>query len=653
MTELTARTDRSLIRTAGRSVRHVAVTLVAPVSDRAKERPPVDVAFVLDRSGSMAGEKIELARDAILQGIAMLKPADRFAVIAYDTIVDVVMPLSPAHPAARGHAEAQLRQIRARGGTNLSGGWLAGCQQLAETQNPAPGARCLLMSDGCANQGIIDCSELERHSRELQQRGVVTSTFGVGSDFDEVLMSGMARAGGGHGYFIQHARQIGDLLTSELAESLEVVARGVSLSIHAPQGAKVEVLTDFDAQQDGDTTTIRLGTLVSGQSVTVVLRVTLPEGVEGDHAVLEIRAGTSEGVLDAPPVDVRWMFASHERNDVQPRETAVDLQVAGIYAARARRDALELNRHGDYPGARRLLERVAKRIEGYAGASVELQGLARALRAEAQQFEREMDSVSMKQAHYSSRAAMRSRSLTGKATRGRYDAQAYDVRLHRGVPVIDCDGAQVAIVTGTPASFGRVPVRLVGQPFHLPSSVVPGVTAESIGQYLGTTIDAVIGGDLLQQFECLIDLGTKRVVLSHGSLGCDGVSLRTPLLLDVPTAEITVGARQGVAFLDTGARLSYIDPAAVTGRPVGREKDFFPLVGEFETDVYEAEIELAGLRLRGRFGVLPQPLQQEMAALGAQWVIGSELLQQFPLLLDLQHHRIMIVQQQPSFMAIH
>ena len=85
MNELTARTDRSLIRAAGGSVRHVAVTLVAPVSDRDKKRPPVDVAFVLDRSGSMGGEKIELARDAILQGIAMLQPADRFAVVAYDS----------------------------------------------------------------------------------------------------------------------------------------------------------------------------------------------------------------------------------------------------------------------------------------------------------------------------------------------------------------------------------------------------------------------------------------------------------------------------------------------------------------------------------------------------------------------------------------
>ena len=210
---------------------------------------------------------------------------------------------------------------------------------------------------------------MERHARELQQRGVVTSTFGVGAGFDERLMSGMARAGGGHGYFIQHARQIGDLLTSELAESLEVVARGASLSIHAPKGARVELLSDFDARQEGETTTVRLGNLVSGQSMTIVLKVTLPDGVEGEEAVLTIRAGAEEGALDSPPVEVRWTWASHERNDAEPRDKAVDLKVANLYAARTRRDALELNRRGDYRGARRMLERVAERIASYAGAS--------------------------------------------------------------------------------------------------------------------------------------------------------------------------------------------------------------------------------------------------------------------------------------------
>ena len=506
------------------------------------------------------------------------------------------------------------------------------------------------MSDGQANVGITDPSELERHARELQQRGVVTSTFGVGANFDERLMSGMARAGGGHSYFIQEARQIGDLLTSELAEALEVVARGASLSINAPMGAKVELLSDFDVRQENETTTVRLGNLVSGQSTTIVLKATLPDGIEGADAVLTISAGAEEGALDAPPVEVRWKWASRERNDAQPRDHAVDLKVANLYAARTRRDALELNRKGDYRGARQLLERVAERIASYAGASTELRDLVRSLRTEAQQYERHMDAMTMKRVHYSSRSAMRSRTEAGKTQRARFDAEAFDVELHRGVPVIVCQGVRAAIVTGTPESFGRVPLRILGREYPLQTTLA-GVSAESIGWHLGTTIDAVIGGDFLRVFECLIDLGRNKVIFSRGSLGCDGVSLRTPLQLDVPTAEVRIGARHGIAFLDTGARLSYMDPAAVTGRPVGREKDFLPMFGEFETDVYEADIELAGLQFRARFGVLPALLQQAMAALGGQWVIGSELLRQCPVLLDLQHHRIMMVQHEPSFVA--
>ena len=153
---------------------------------------------------------------------------------------------------------------------------------------------------------------------------MVTSTFGVGADFDERLMSGMARAGGGHGYFIREARGIGDLLTSELAESLEVVARGASLSIDVPHGARVELLSDFDARQESETTTVRLGNLVSGQSTTIVLKVTLPDGAEGEQAVLAIRAGAQEGSLDAPTVDVRWTWASHERT-TRSRETRLSI----------------------------------------------------------------------------------------------------------------------------------------------------------------------------------------------------------------------------------------------------------------------------------------------------------------------------------------
>ena len=646
MTELTARTDRSLIRAAARSVRYVVATVVAPLASRTGERPPLDVAFVLDRSGSMGGEKIDLARDAILQGIAMLKPADRFAVVAYDDRIEDVVWLTQAGAESRAMAEHRLRQIDARGSTDLGGGWLRGCQLVAEADGARGQSRALLMSDGLANQGITDSGELERHARELQRRGVVTTSFGVGADFDEELMTGLARAGGGNGYFIQHARQIGDLLTSELAEAIELVARRATMTVAPPPGANVEVLSDFDATVDGGGTRIQLGNLVSGQSLAVVLKVTFPTGAEGGRQTMRVRVDADESALQAAPVELAWTFASHEANDAQARDVAADVAVARIYAARARREALRRNRDGDFTGARKALERTADRIDRYAARSRELGELARELRREARRFEHEMPAMARKAVHYSATNMLTARMESGKAARTRFDSEPFDVELRNGVPVLDCHGVRAAVVTGAPRSFGNAPVVLLGRRHRLPSQAAPGVTVETISGHLGTRIDAVIGADLLAQHECLIDLAQRRVVFSNGSLGMDGVSLRTPLQMDVPTADVRVGRHTGIAFLDTGARLSYLDPSIASGAPVARERDFFPLLGEFETDVYEMEIELAGLRFKGRFGVLPAPLGQQLQALGARWVIGSELLRQFPLLLDLRNHRIMVVHAQ-------
>ena len=119
--------------------------------------------------------------------------------------------------------------------TDLCGGWLAGCEQVARFIEGEGLGRCLLLTDGLANQGVTDRDEIVTHARELRRRGVVTSTFGVGADFDERLLQQMADAGAGHFYFIERAVQIPDLFASELGETLDVVASGVTLTIETPE----------------------------------------------------------------------------------------------------------------------------------------------------------------------------------------------------------------------------------------------------------------------------------------------------------------------------------------------------------------------------------------------------------------------------------
>src|SRR3954453_4201498 len=224
MTEptLTVRTDRRLIRAGGHSKRFVLAQITAPAAPQRTDRLPVNLAFVLDRSGSMSGEKIDLARRTITEAVGRLGERDRFSVIAYDDQVDVVIPGTSATAAARNDAVSRLSSIDARGSTNLSGGWLRGAEEVAAGLLADGVNRVLLLTDGLANKGIIDATELAKHAGELRARGVSTTTFGIGADFDEVLLQGMADAGGGHFYFVRDAATIRDHISSEVGETLEV-----------------------------------------------------------------------------------------------------------------------------------------------------------------------------------------------------------------------------------------------------------------------------------------------------------------------------------------------------------------------------------------------------------------------------------------------
>ncbi len=233
------RIDRHLIRPAGGSVRYALVSITAPEAPPKKGREPLHLALVLDRSGSMGGPKIVLAREAVRLALQSLKPADRFSLVAYDDQIEVVVESVQATAEARRNALAKLARIDARGSTDLHGGWAAGCGQLAAHLGAADVGRCLLLTDGLANVGIDDPAQLVSLAGAARRDGrIATSTFGVGADFDERLLRGMADASGGRFYFIERPAQIPDLLTSELGELLQVVARDACLTLQLPKGSR-------------------------------------------------------------------------------------------------------------------------------------------------------------------------------------------------------------------------------------------------------------------------------------------------------------------------------------------------------------------------------------------------------------------------------
>jgi Ca-activated chloride channel family protein len=416
MMSLRLRADRQLIRARGSSVRYLLASISAPTAPARKDRMPVNISLILDRSGSMQGEnKFPLAVNAVEQALKLLGNTDRFSLVVFDDQVDVLMSSTVATADAKKRALRALHQIQPRQSTDLCAGWMNGCEQLSEFVADGTISRALLLTDGQANAGETNHEVLAHHAAELNRRGISTSAFGVGADFDERLLRDIAAEGGGNFYFVQNADQIPDLITSELGEALEVVMPRAELTITVPRGAEATVLNRFRSRRSQGRTgnTIELGDLVSAQELDVVIRVKFPLGELDGMVMVTATLG------DETTASARFTYASHAANDEQSRDRDVDREVAKLYAALARAEATEANRHGDFDRARRALVGTARRVEEYAGDDRELLALARSLRDEVPEYaEQMMSPMALKQSFFVAESSVKGRSVQGKARRG-------------------------------------------------------------------------------------------------------------------------------------------------------------------------------------------------------------------------------------------
>lgn len=416
---LNIQTDRRLVREAGQSTRFALLSFTAPDATRAASRPPLNVAFVVDRSGSMGGSKIALAREAVIQALRMLRDPDWFSIVAYDHEIDVLVPSTQASPEALRNASSRVNELQARGNTDLSGGWLKGCEQIAELPGAGRTTRCLLLSDGLANAGIVDREELAGHSRALGERGIKTSCLGIGNDYDERLLEAIATSSGGHSYDVETAVQIPDILTSELGEALEIVARDVVVTIRPGTGMAVTTLNKYPLLKNADgSLALQLGDLSARQDVSLVFRIEFPAGSAKATLAAAFRVSDAAGALTAPETDIVWTFAAQEANDAQPRNRTVDHAVAQLYAAAAKAEALEMNRNGRYDQSGKWLERTARKIEAYAGDDAFLRGLVAELREQNMaEYSAPMPAARMKRQYAANLNMSRMRDESGKARR--------------------------------------------------------------------------------------------------------------------------------------------------------------------------------------------------------------------------------------------
>lgn len=235
----------TLVAHSANGERLLLAILTASEVEQGKHEAAAKVALVIDRSGSMSGDKLRIAKEAVSRLIRSLGPNDQVAVVAYDDKVDIVGSLQqPSEALAR-----RVESVEAGGSTNLYGGWLAGAKLVGA------GGRVILLSDGLANVGAYrSAAELAGHAElSYEKFQVTTTTIGVGSDYDEALMAGMARKGGGSHYFAQSAESIMEAFGQERFSIGQMALSHVSVRI--------------------GTETRTIGHLWSGESKRVVFEV--------------------------------------------------------------------------------------------------------------------------------------------------------------------------------------------------------------------------------------------------------------------------------------------------------------------------------------------------------------------------------------------
>ncbi len=291
-------------------------------ADAATPRAPLHLALVLDRSGSMSGKPLQEAKRCAVAIMERLEAQDRIALVTYDNRADTVLPL--AEVGDREAFRQAVSRIHSGGCTNLHLGWSTGLQQLQADHRPEVLSRVLLLSDGQANDGLQDPQALAEEARRGLGQGIGTSTYGLGHQFQEGLMTAMARAGQGRAYYGEQASDLMDPFMEEFDLLSNLFARRLVLALQVPPGVRVTQLNKYSSPAPGAWELPELGYAAEAWAVF---------RLEGDPAGLA--AWAQDGALALAHVALTYVDLKGHPGSVPAQPLALPLLGAEAFAGLA------------------------------------------------------------------------------------------------------------------------------------------------------------------------------------------------------------------------------------------------------------------------------------------------------------------------------
>lgn len=353
--------DRAVLPAGGAQEAVVKVTLDGVRAPERGLRPPVNLCIVLDRSGSMSGDKIARAKEAAIEALRRLGERDLFSLVAYNHTVETLVPAQSA-----AHADSIERQIRgldANGNTALFGGVSQAASEIRKNLTETYVHRIVLLSDGLANVGPSSPDELGRLGAGLLKEGISVSTVGVGSDYNEDLMARLAQQSDGNTYFAATGEDLPRIFNGELGDVLSVVAKKVQITIECPDGVEPIAIIGREGRIEKQRVELFLNQLYGGQEKYVLVRLRIAEGSAGSAREVAVARVTYEDALSNRSMTTHDRAEARYSDRREEVERSANVEVGRAYeynqAAVAQDEAIREADKGDRAQAGSVLRKRA------------------------------------------------------------------------------------------------------------------------------------------------------------------------------------------------------------------------------------------------------------------------------------------------------
>jgi len=334
---LSVKPERDLLLAGPRDA-IIQIELRARDSDR-KRTTPINLAVVLDRSGSMAGAKLEKAKQAAGVALDQLGENDFFSLVVYDDKVEVLIP--PQKVRDKEDLKRKINHIKEGGSTALYAGVKKGAAQLRKYFDSEKVNRMILLSDGIANVGPSSPSRIAKLGKELRQEGMGVSTIGLGEDYNEDLMTALAEASHANYYYVQDAEKLPGIFTEELGTVKSIVARNVKVIITLPKGVKPRgILGEDGIAFNGQTVTIPLSEFYGSQTRRFLLSCDAPDDKAAELTLAQVEL-SYEDATSGEAIRENQTASAKQSSDAKLVEASVKADVASHAAITQNRLAKE------------------------------------------------------------------------------------------------------------------------------------------------------------------------------------------------------------------------------------------------------------------------------------------------------------------------